>query len=170
VLDAQHEEDESEGDSFDSLDDFIVSDDNELSYHEVTENESSETEAETRPSLSPEPSPRKRLMRGRRPMPQAETKMEEGAIEKAPLSPNHKVPSPVKKESRRARATKTPSPGRESPILRAVAPESRTESTSSSQFGLDSPTDIINSLRELELDSENESPLPTARIESRYDL
>jgi hypothetical protein len=166
VIDAQYEEDQSEGDSFDSLDDFIVSDDNELSYHEISENGDSETEAEMRPSPSPERSPRKRLIRGRRPIPQRETNMEEESfsIEEAQSSPKQKEWSP------REMAGATTSPGCESPILQAVAPEPRAESTSSSQSGFDGSTDLINSLRELELDSEDESPSPTARIESRYGL
>ncbi|KAJ6099505.1 hypothetical protein N7467_001040 [Penicillium canescens] len=163
VIDDQYEEDQSEGDSFDSLDDFIVSDDNEPSYHEISENEGSETEAEMRRSPSPERSPRKRLIRGRRPIPQREINMEEESlsIEEAPSSPKQKESSP------REMAGATPSPGCESPILHAVAPEPRAGSTSSSQFGFDSSTHLINSLRELELDTEDESPSPTARIESR---
>jgi hypothetical protein len=173
VIDAQYEEDQSEGDSFDSLDDFIVSDDNELSYHEISENGDSETEAEMRPSPSPERSPRKRLIRGRRPIPQRETNMEEESlsIEEAQSSPKYKASSLKQKESSpREMAGATTSPGCESPILQVVAPEPRAESTSSSQSGFDGSTDLINSLRELELDSEDESPSPTARIESRYGL
>lgn len=52
-------------DSFASLDDFIVSDNEELSYHETSD---SETEVQKNPTPSPPPkSARKRLMRGRRP-------------------------------------------------------------------------------------------------------
>ncbi|KAJ6083975.1 hypothetical protein N7486_010775 [Penicillium sp. IBT 16267x] len=51
--------------SFTSLDDFIVSDNEELSYHETSD---SETEVQKNPTPSPPPkSARKRLMRGRRP-------------------------------------------------------------------------------------------------------
>jgi hypothetical protein len=166
VIDDQYEEDQSEGDSFDSLDDFIVSDDNEPSYHEISENEGSETEAEMRRSPSPERSPRKRLIRGRRPISQEEINMEEESLsrEQAPSSPKQKESSP------RKMAGATPSPGCESPILHAVAPEPRAGSTSSSQLGFDSSTHLINSLRELELDTEDESPSPPARIESRYGL
>jgi len=59
-------EDEDVGDnSFASLDDFIVSDNEELSYHETSD---SETEVQKNPTPSPPPkSARKRLMRGRRP-------------------------------------------------------------------------------------------------------
>ncbi|OGE55729.1 hypothetical protein PENARI_c004G02636 [Penicillium arizonense] len=163
VIDDRYEEDQSEGDSFDSLDDFIVSDDNEPSYHEISENEGSETEAEMRRSPSPERSPRKRLIRGRRPISQREINMEEESlsIEEALSSPKQKESSP------RKMAGATSSPGCESPILHAVAPEPRAGSTSSSQLGFDSSTHLINSLRELELDTEDESPSPPARIESR---
>ncbi|KAJ5659558.1 hypothetical protein N7507_006009 [Penicillium longicatenatum] len=58
--------DEDLGDnSFASLDDFIVSDNEELSYHET-----SDSETEVQKNLTPSPPPkttRKRLMRGRRP-------------------------------------------------------------------------------------------------------
>ncbi|KAJ5810047.1 uncharacterized protein N7503_002265 [Penicillium pulvis] len=51
--------------SFASLDDFIVSDNEELSYHETSD---SETEVQKNPTPSPPPkSARKRLIRGRRP-------------------------------------------------------------------------------------------------------
>ncbi|KAJ5295872.1 hypothetical protein N7508_010693 [Penicillium antarcticum] len=173
VIAAQREEDQSEGDSFDSLDDFIVSDDNELSYHGNPESEGSETEPEIMPP-SPERSPRKRLMRGRRPSPerkpspQREAKLEKSFMvaEEVSMSPKYKVSSPKKKESKKEIARATPSPVYESPIFQVDASEPRTEPSSSSQFSLDSSTNIIDSLRELELDSEDESPSPTARIES----
>ncbi|KAF4203947.1 hypothetical protein CNMCM8927_008094 [Aspergillus lentulus] len=59
-----------EGDkSFSSLDDFIVSDGEELSYHETSADELEEEEIPKR--ISP-PRPRRRLLRGRRPNPEAE--------------------------------------------------------------------------------------------------
>lgn len=52
-------------DSFASLDDFIVSDNEDISYHETSD---SETEVQKNPTPSPPPkSSRKRLIRGRRP-------------------------------------------------------------------------------------------------------
>jgi hypothetical protein len=58
-------EEECEDNSFDSLDDFIVSDNEDLSFHETS---TSETEDEKIRSPPPPPkSTRKRLMRGRRP-------------------------------------------------------------------------------------------------------
>ncbi|KAJ5770066.1 uncharacterized protein N7511_002117 [Penicillium nucicola] len=169
VIAAQHEEDRSEGDSFDSLDDFIVSDDNEVSYHGNSENEDSETEPEIIMPPSPQRSPRKRLMRGRRPTPPRETILEEILqVEEKPTSPKYNVSRPQKKESRKeiVRAISSPEPESESSITRAVAPEYRDEQSSSSQFCIGNATDIINSLRELELDSEDEFSSPAARIES----
>ncbi|CAG7919820.1 unnamed protein product [Penicillium olsonii] len=54
-------------DSFDSLDDFIVSDNEEPSSHEESDHETPDTEEEPTPPPSPAKSPRKRLLRGRRP-------------------------------------------------------------------------------------------------------
>lgn len=65
------EEDKVEDDSLGSLDDFIVSDDDEISYHETSD---SETEEEKAPTPPPPKSTRKRLMRGRKPASRAENK------------------------------------------------------------------------------------------------
>ncbi|KAL4774218.1 SprT-like family-domain-containing protein [Aspergillus nidulans var. acristatus] len=66
----QESEDENENDdSFNSLDDFIVSDNDEPSYHETSEDESEEEEEEHK--VSP-PTQRRRLFRGRRPNPTLE--------------------------------------------------------------------------------------------------
>ncbi|KAL4874512.1 SprT-like family-domain-containing protein [Aspergillus karnatakaensis] len=63
-------ESEDENDtSSDSLDDFIVSDNDEPSYHETSEDETSEEEEEHK---SPPPTQKRRLFRGRRPDPTAE--------------------------------------------------------------------------------------------------
>ncbi|KAF7167190.1 hypothetical protein CNMCM6106_002844 [Aspergillus hiratsukae] len=64
-------EDESGDNSFSSLDDFIVSDNEELSYDETSADEAEEEE--TLKSISP-PRPRRRLLRGRRPNPEARLK------------------------------------------------------------------------------------------------
>ncbi|KAL4996055.1 SprT-like family-domain-containing protein [Aspergillus recurvatus] len=67
----QESEDENEiDDSFDSLDDFIVSDNDEPSYHETSEDEFEEEEEEHK--ASPPPTQRRRLFRGRRPNPTLE--------------------------------------------------------------------------------------------------
>ncbi|KAL4820654.1 SprT-like family-domain-containing protein [Aspergillus spinulosporus] len=66
----QESEDEDENDdSFNSLDDFIVSDNDEPSYHETSEDESEEEEEEHKASP---PTQRRRLFRGRRPNPTLE--------------------------------------------------------------------------------------------------
>lgn len=67
-VDPDTDEDAVEGDSVDSLDDFIVSDDEEISYHETSD---SETEEERSPTPPPK-STRKRLMRGKKPDSRAE--------------------------------------------------------------------------------------------------
>jgi hypothetical protein len=77
VADDQEEEIEDQGydDSFDSLDDFIVSDNEELSSHEASDHETPDTEDEPIPTvsaISPIRSPRKRLVRGRRPASETE--------------------------------------------------------------------------------------------------
>jgi hypothetical protein len=61
-------EDEEGDNSFSSLDDFIVSDNEELSYHETSADEQEEEEIPNK--ISP-PRPRRRLLRGRRPNPEA---------------------------------------------------------------------------------------------------
>ncbi|PWY94393.1 hypothetical protein BO94DRAFT_563051 [Aspergillus sclerotioniger CBS 115572] len=58
-------DDEGGENGFDSMDDFIVSDNEEISYHETSDDETSEQE-EKQPTPSP-PRTRKRLLRGRRP-------------------------------------------------------------------------------------------------------
>ncbi|KAL6239133.1 hypothetical protein BDW75DRAFT_167748 [Aspergillus navahoensis] len=64
----QESEDENDDDSFNSLDGFIVSDNDEPSYHETSEDESEEEEHKA----SPPPTQRRRLFRGRRPNPTLE--------------------------------------------------------------------------------------------------
>lgn len=64
-------EDENVGDdSFNSLDDFIVSDDDEISYHETSDSETEEEKAPTPPPRST----RKKLIRGRKPASRTEEK------------------------------------------------------------------------------------------------
>ncbi|KAL4920323.1 SprT-like family-domain-containing protein [Aspergillus aurantiobrunneus] len=63
----QHEsEDENDEDSFNSLDDFIVSDNDEPSYHETSDDDTEEEEHKVSP---PPTTQRRRLLRGRRPNP-----------------------------------------------------------------------------------------------------
>lgn len=56
------EEDATSETSFDSLDDFVVSDNDEISYHASSDSESEEEKAPTPPKAA-----RKRLLRGRKP-------------------------------------------------------------------------------------------------------
>lgn len=65
---SETEEEEDYGnDSFNSLEDFVVSDNEDISYHETSHSET-EPEPEKAPTPSPPPkSTRKRLLRGRRP-------------------------------------------------------------------------------------------------------
>ncbi|KAJ5662414.1 uncharacterized protein N7477_010030 [Penicillium maclennaniae] len=58
------EEDDCGNNSFDSLEDFIVSDNEDISYHETSH---SETESEKAPTPPPPKSTRKRLLRGIKP-------------------------------------------------------------------------------------------------------
>lgn len=64
----QQSEDDDSGS--DSLDDFIVSDDDEPSYHGSSDGETAEEDSPKAPT--PPPQPRRRLVRGRRPNPEAE--------------------------------------------------------------------------------------------------
>ncbi|PYI02641.1 hypothetical protein BO78DRAFT_472462 [Aspergillus sclerotiicarbonarius CBS 121057] len=73
-----HQQPETESDNeesengFDSMDDFIVSDNEEVSYHETSDDETPEEEGqEKQPTPSP-PRTRKRLMRGKWPTPEIE--------------------------------------------------------------------------------------------------
>ncbi|GKZ32719.1 hypothetical protein AbraIFM66950_002325 [Aspergillus brasiliensis] len=71
--DTESEAGESEDDNgFDSMDDFIVSDDEEISYHETSDDESLEEEQEEKQPTPSPPRTRKRLLRGRRPRPEIE--------------------------------------------------------------------------------------------------
>ncbi|KAE8147530.1 SprT-like family-domain-containing protein [Aspergillus avenaceus] len=79
-------EDESEDDGFNSLDDFIVSDNEEPSYHHSSEAEPGNDEAIKAPTP---PRRKKRLVKGRRPNPEAEVKkaLESSAYNNLRLEP-----------------------------------------------------------------------------------
>lgn len=87
-------EEEESGDSEDNgsdLEGFIVSDDEDVSFNDASENESAEEEEKI---PSPPPKPRRRLMRGRRP----------GSTEESKSKPESKPepePEPELKETRR---------------------------------------------------------------------
>ncbi|GLA05852.1 hypothetical protein AnigIFM60653_006368 [Aspergillus niger] len=65
-------EESEENNGFDSMDDFIVSDNEEISYHETSDDESIEEEQEEKQPTPSPPRTRKRLLRGRRPRPEIE--------------------------------------------------------------------------------------------------
>jgi predicted SprT family Zn-dependent metalloprotease len=70
---SEAEEEDAADTSSNSLDDFVVSDNDEISYHETSDSETDEDERTPSPSPSPAPqSTRKKLMRGRRPDPDTE--------------------------------------------------------------------------------------------------
>lgn len=90
-------EEDCEDNSFDSLDDFIVSDNEDLSFHETS---NSETEDEKIPSPPPPPkSTRKRLMRGRRPDADTDKKALKNTSLKAPFRLELKTPETLRLSS-----------------------------------------------------------------------
>lgn len=80
---------EDDDNGFDSLDEFVVSDNEEISYHETSE---PETEDELTPPPPPPPS-RRRLFRGRRPIPQTEEQKETGSPLPRDEMPQEPAPS-----------------------------------------------------------------------------
>lgn len=102
-MNAETEEEDDVGDnSFNSLEDFVVSDNEDISYHETSE---SETEPEKAPTPPPPTSTRKRLMRGRKPSPDT--------VPKGPNGDPLKAPSPV--EAKTSDAIKSHSTPKETP-------------------------------------------------------
>lgn len=86
-----------EDNSFDSLDDFIVSDNEDLSFHETS---TSETEDEKIPSPPPPPkATRKRLMRGRKPDADADQKPMKDTSLKAPFRLEPRIPQTLRLSS-----------------------------------------------------------------------
>lgn len=76
-VNSDNEEDNVGDDTFDSIDDFIVSDNDEISYHETSD---SETEEEKAPTPPPPRSNRKRLIRGRKPASRTESGSDEASL------------------------------------------------------------------------------------------
>lgn len=89
-MNTEPEEEDGCGDnSFNSLDDFVVSDNEDVSYQETSD---SETEPEKAPTPPPPPkSTRKRLMRGRKPNSNTDPKGLNGNPLKAPFAPEAKI-------------------------------------------------------------------------------
>ncbi|KGO37821.1 hypothetical protein PEX1_089220 [Penicillium expansum] len=170
VIDHQEEEEESEirfeeEDSSDSLDGFIVSDNEELSSFETSDSETLDTEDEPSPAPSPVRSPRKRLVRGRRPIPEAEsntTADEERSMEVTKLATE--LNRPIEKSKMAvipAPEDCIPSPPTSlkstSPVRKVEIPKLQVDSSYPLHFGLHNTNDLIQHLEDLELDSDNES-------------
>lgn len=82
------DEDSCGDNGFDSLDEFVVSDNDEISYVET-----SDSETEKAPTPPPPPkSARKRLMRGRRPTPDGEVDSTNTPVPQSDLGLEHKAP------------------------------------------------------------------------------
>ncbi|KAJ5353184.1 hypothetical protein N7452_002158 [Penicillium brevicompactum] len=176
-----HEDQEEESDqqslddSLGSLDDFIVSDNEEPSSHEESDHETPDTEEEPTPPPSPVRSPRKRLMRGRRPPSETE--------------PTTTTTTPPSRESERSKTpdnrsrAATPEDLTTSPVLESKResvgyevkiPEYLNVSTNPSHSRLRNSDDLIQHLEDLDLSSEEEdTPQPEASmpiLDSEEDL
>ena len=164
VIDRREEQEEQEvgfeeEDSSGSLDGFIVSDNDELSVYETPGSETADTEDEPSPAPSPVRSPRKRLIRGRRPISEAEpsiTADEEPSMEVEKLPPDLGRPIEKSKSVDPAPEDCTPnlatSSKSTSPIHRANISKSQPL-----HFGLHSSNDLIKHLQDLDLGNDNDS-------------
>ncbi|KAJ5606421.1 hypothetical protein N7510_009202 [Penicillium lagena] len=95
---SETEEEDAADTSSNSLDDFVVSDNDEISYHETSDSETDEDERTPSPPPSPAPqSTRRKLIRGKRPDPDTELRK---ALSK---------PSSLRLEPSTQEPTKTPS-------------------------------------------------------------
>ncbi|KAJ5393462.1 uncharacterized protein N7487_011103 [Penicillium crustosum] len=157
-----------EEDSSDSLDGFIVSDNDELSSYETSDSETPGTEDEPSPAPSPVRSPRKRLMRGRRPISEAESNtaaddepsMEptEAVIELNRSTEKPKAVASTPEECTPNLATRFKST---SPARKVEVPNPHFDSNYPLYFGLHNTNDLIQHLEDLDLDSDNESTSQT---------
>ncbi|KAJ5597597.1 hypothetical protein N7537_007681 [Penicillium hordei] len=168
-----HEEQEEpeisfeEEDSSDSLDGFIVSDNEELSSFETSDSETPDTEDEPSPAPSPVRSPRKRLMRGRRPKSEAESNAT--ADEKPSMEPT-KAAIELNRSTEISKAVAstpeycTPNVASNfkyaSPARKAEVPKPHVDLSYPLHGGLHT-SDLIQHLEDLDLDSDNESTLQT---------
>lgn len=91
------EEDDCGNDSLNSLEDFVVSDNEDISYHETSD---PETEPEKAPTPPPPPkSTRKRLLRGRRPIGATDSEGPKSNPLKAPFPLETKISDAIKSHS-----------------------------------------------------------------------
>ncbi|KAJ5929479.1 hypothetical protein N7454_006429 [Penicillium verhagenii] len=97
-LSPEVENEDSGNDSFASLEDFIVSDNEELSSHETSDSETEDVQRDPTPSPPPT-SPRKRLMRGRRPGFNLDQNVESESTPSEPFHIEVKLPGSVKLSS-----------------------------------------------------------------------
>lgn len=154
-----------EEDSSDSLDGFIVSDNDEPSSYETSDAEATDQEDEPSPPPSPVRSPRKRLMRGRKPNSETRpepinTSKEEPSIEAKQLP--QKLDQYVEREKAISREGDdcTPHLYQTSSIDKideADAFKTQLDSTSPIHPSLYNSNDLIRHLEDLELDSDNDS-------------
>ncbi|OQE96597.1 hypothetical protein PENNAL_c0001G01244 [Penicillium nalgiovense] len=173
VIDRQEEHEQQEigceeEDSSDSLDGFIVSDNDEPSFFETSDSETADTEDEPNPAPSPVRSPRKRLIRGRRPISEAEsntTADEKPPMEATKLSPELDRLTEKSNAVDPAPAGCAPNPATSS---KSRSPIRRAEITKSQplHFGLHNSNDLIQHLEDLDLGSDNELPSQTQSEQS----
>ncbi|KAJ5374800.1 hypothetical protein N7517_006806 [Penicillium concentricum] len=173
VINRQEEQEEpeisiEEEDSSDSLDGFIVSDNDEPSSFETSDSETANTEDEPSPAPSPVRSPRKRLLRGRRPISEAESNTsvdEDSSMEATRLAteldqstekPKAVAPAPEDCTPNLATSSKSISP-----VNRAEIPKPQADSSCPLHFSLYNSKDLIQHLEDLYLDSDNESTSQT---------
>lgn len=111
TVEEQGDLEENEDDAIDdSLNDFVVSDNEDLSYDgtsSIDDLEEEEKETKNIPSSPPPSRPRRRLVRGRRPAPRVESEPESEAEAKKPCEvPSHRGQTPVE-----STIASLPSPG-----------------------------------------------------------
>lgn len=180
MIDRQEEQEEpeisfeEEEDSSDSLDGFIVSDNDEPSSFETSDSETADPEAEPSPAPSPVRSPRKRLLRGRRPISEAESNT---TADEEPSMEATKLVTELDRSTEKSKAV-TPAPEdctqdpttsykSISPIRRVEIPKPQVDSSYPLPFGLHNSNDLIKHLEDLDLDSDNDSTLQAQPEQSK---
>jgi hypothetical protein len=170
AISRQEEQEEPEGsfeeeDSSDSLDGFIVSDNDEPSFFETSDSETANTEDEPSPAPSPVRSPRKRLLRGRRPVSDAESNI---TADEKPSMEVTKLATELDRSIEKSKAVAVASAPEDcaylatssnstSPVRRAEIPKPQTDSSRPLHFNIHNSHDLIQYLEDLQLDSDNES-------------
>ncbi|KXG53032.1 uncharacterized protein PGRI_000820 [Penicillium griseofulvum] len=182
AISRQEEQEEPEGsfeeeDSSDSLDGFIVSDNDEPSFFETSDSETANTEDEPSPAPSPVRSPRKRLLRGRRPVSEAESNItadEEPSMEVTKLATE--LDRSIEKSKAVASAPEdcasnlATSFNSTSPVRRAEIPKPQADSSGPLHFNIHNSHNLIQHLEDLQLDSDSESIPQTYPEQSNSEL